>query len=199
MIHIIGSPSSNAKAVYFAYKDLGIDCKIIENPLELLDAQKVVLPGVGAFGALSKFLKESRIDVPLGLLLDEGAKLLGICLGMQILGHGSEEAVEESGLKALEVNCRKFQTLDLRVPHTGWDQVLVSKNHEILDGLGLEFSAYFSHSYFVPVEKELTLASTNYGVEFTSIIGRDNIIGVQFHPERSQSNGRKILSNFADW
>lgn len=199
MIHIIGSPSSNATAVYYAYKELGIECKIVVKPVDLLDAQKVVLPGVGAFGALSKFLRESNLNDPLRSLMDEGAKLLGICLGMQILGHSSEESTKESGLRALEVDCRKFQTLDLRVPHTGWDQVSVSKNHEIFDGLGLEFSAYFSHSYYIPVVKELTLASTNYGVEFTSIIGKNNVVGVQFHPERSQSNGKKILSNFADW
>jgi imidazole glycerol-phosphate synthase subunit HisH len=199
VIHIIGSPTSNAKAVYYAYKDLGIECKIVVSPVELIDANRIVLPGVGAFGALSKFLRETNFTSLLHSLIDEGAKLLGICLGMQILGQSSEESAEERGLSKLEINCRKFQTLDLRVPHTGWDQVSISTNHEIFDGLSREFSAYFSHSYYLPVHRELTLAITDYGDGFTSVIGKDNIVGVQFHPERSQSNGRKILSNFADW
>ena len=107
MIHIIGSPTSNARAVYYAYKDLGIECEIVVDPVELLDAKRIVLPGVGAFGALSKFLRESNFTGPLRSRIDEGAKLLGICLGMQILGQSSEESAEELGLRVLEINCRK--------------------------------------------------------------------------------------------
>lgn len=199
MIHIIGSPSSNAKAVFYAFKDLGIECKIITKPTELLNSKKIVLPGVGAFGSLSRFLYDSNFSEPLEALVNEGVKLFGICLGMQILGTGSEESIGEDGLDLLDYRCKKFEESTLRVPHTGWDQVSIRAKHEVLDGLSSEFSAYFSHSYYLPVRDNLTFATTNYGIDFTSIIAKDNIVGVQFHPERSQSNGKKILSNFADW
>jgi len=199
LIHIIGAPSSNAKAVFYAYRELGVDCKIILSPAELRNSNKIVLPGVGAFGALSDFLHDSRFIQPLRSLLDEGVKLLGICLGMQILALESEESQGHKGIEVFELKCKKFEGAKLRVPHTGWDQVSITSNHEVLEGLTAEFSAYFSHSYYLPVQTDLTLAVTSYGAEFTSVIAKRNIFGVQFHPERSQSNGRKILSNFADW
>lgn len=199
MIHIVGSPSSNAKAIYYAYKDLGVNCEIVTNPVELAGSTKIVLPGVGAFGALSKFLHESNFVFPLRELFDEGTKFLGVCLGMQILGISSDESPGATGLELVELKSSKFTNVDLRVPHTGWDQVSICRKHEVFEGLSLEFSAYFSHSYYLPVHEEVTLAITNYGAEFTSVIAKRNLIGVQFHPERSQGSGRKILSNFADW
>jgi glutamine amidotransferase len=199
LIHIVGSPSSNAKAVYYAYKDLGVACEIVTDPADLASSRKIVLPGVGAFGSLSSFLHESNFIHPLRKLVDEGIKLLGICLGMQILGMSSDESPEASGLELVELKSNKFQEGDLRVPHTGWDQISIRTNHEVFEGLNREFSAYFSHSYYLPVHKELTLATTSYGSTFTSVIAKRNLVGVQFHPERSQRSGRKILSNFADW
>ena len=199
MIHIIGSPSSNAKAVYYAYRNLGIDCKIVLDPVDLNDSQKIVLPGVGAFGALSGFLHGSNFTQTLDLLLDEGVKLLGICLGMQILTIGSDESKDSKGLGVFDFTCKKFQEEEYRVPHTGWDEVSICNNHEIFEGLNSEFSAYFSHSYYLPTNVDFSVAVTRYGIEFTSVIAKGNIVGVQFHPERSQSNGKKILSNFAEW
>jgi len=199
LIHIIGSPSSNARGVYCAYTDLGVEAKIVTNPLELAHAKKIVLPGVGAFGELSRFLFESKLNVSLQELVESGIKVLGICLGMQILGESSEESKETAGLKFLNLESRKFNALESRVPHTGWDQVSIYKNHAILKGLSTEFSAYFSHSYYMPFQDDLSLAVTDYGVAFTSVVAKGNVVGVQFHPERSQGNGRKILSNFADW
>lgn len=199
MIHIIGSPSSNAKAVYYAYRELKIECKIVDDPTELIHSKKVILPGVGAFGALSAFLYESNLANTLQVLVNQGVKLLGICLGMQILGISSEESVDVRGLEFLQTHCRKFDVLELRVPHTGWDQVSIYEYHEVLDGLSSDFSAYFSHSYYLPIQESLTLGSTNYGIPFTSIVAANNVFGVQFHPERSQFSGIKILSNFAEW
>jgi len=199
LIHIVDSPSSNAKAVYYAYKDLGVACRIVTNLAQLTGAKKIVIPGVGAFGALSQFLNDSNFVNPLRELADEGTKFLGICLGMQILGVSSDESSGARGLRLLEVSSNRFPEDELRVPHTGWDQVSICASHQLLEGLNHEFSAYFSHSYCVPVDHKLTLAITNYGIAFTSIIAKGNIVGVQFHPERSQDSGRKILSNFADW
>jgi imidazole glycerol phosphate synthase glutamine amidotransferase subunit len=199
LIDIIGSPSSNARAVYFAFLDMGIDCKIVKEATEISNSKKIVLPGVGAFGALSKFLHDSKLYEPLQLRIAEGAKMLGICLGMQLLSESSEESPEYKGLGIFKNRCKKFEGDDLRVPHTGWDQVSVNSQHELLRGLSLDFSAFFSHSYYFPVNKNCSLGITEYGVEFSSIVVKDNVVGLQFHPERSQSNGRKILSNFADW
>ncbi len=199
MIDIIGSPSSNAKSVYFAFKDLGIDCRIVTNASEIGKSKKIVLPGVGAFGALSEFLNKSEFLRALNSRLDENAKLLGICLGMQMLGESSEESESGRGLSVFPLRCRKFDPEKLRVPHTGWDQVVAYKHHQILEGLGSEFSAFFSHSYYIPHYPEYSLAVTSYGSEFSAVIAKGNVVGVQFHPERSQRNGRRLLSNFADW
>jgi glutamine amidotransferase len=194
LIDIIGSPSSNARAVYFAFLDMGIDCKIVKNATEIHNSKKIVLPGVGSFGALSKFLHDSK-----QLRIAEGAKMLGICLGMQLLAEGSEESSEHKGLGIFMNHCKKFEGADLRVPHTGWDQVSINSQHRVLRGLSSNFSAFFSHSYYFPVDIKCSFGTTEYGVEFSSVVAKDNVVGVQFHPERSQSNGRKILSNFADW
>jgi len=199
LIDIIGSPSSNAKAVYFAFLDMGIECKIIKDATEIHDSKKIVLPGVGAFGALSKFLIDSKLLEILKLRVSEGAKVLGICLGMQLLFEGSDESFESDGIGIFMNKCKKFEGADLRVPHTGWDQVSINSQHEMLDGLNSEFSAFFSHSYYVPVDKNYSFGITDYGCEFSSVVAKNNVVGVQFHPERSQSNGRRILSNFADW
>jgi glutamine amidotransferase len=199
LIDIIGSPSSNAKSVYFAFKDLGIDCRIVTNASEIGKSKKIVLPGVGAFGALSEFLNKSEFLRALNSRLDENAKLLGICLGMQMLGESSEESESGRGLSVFPLRCRKFDPEKLRVPHTGWDQVVAYKHHQILEGLGSEFSAFFSHSYYIPHYPEYSLAVTSYGSEFSAVIAKGNVVGVQFHPERSQRNGRRLLSNFADW
>ena len=140
-----------------------------------------------------------KLYEPLQLRIAEGAKMLGICLGMQLLAEGSEESSEYKGLGIFMNHCKKFQGADLRVPHTGWDQVSINSQHEVLRGLSSDFSAFFSHSYYFPVDKNCSFGTTEYGVEFSSVVAKDNVVGVQFHPERSQSNGRKILSNFAGW
>lgn len=178
---------------------MGINCKIVQDPVEIHNSNKIVLPGVGAFGALSKFLRDSKLFEPLQLRTTEGAKILGICLGMQLLSETSEESSGYKGLGVFKNHCKKFEGANLRVPHTGWNQVSINSQHEVLRGLSSEFSAFFSHSYYVPIDKNYSFGITEHGCEFSSILAKDNIIGVQFHPERSQSNGRKILSNFADW
>ena len=178
---------------------MGINCRIIQEATEIHNSKKIVLPGVGAFGALSKFLHDSKLFELLQLRIAEGAKMLGICLGMQLLSESSEESSEHKGLGIFKNHCKKFEGDHLRVPHTGWDQVSINSQHEVLCGLSSEFSAFFSHSFYAPVDMNFSFGITEYGCEFSSILAKDNVIGVQFHPERSQSNGRKILSNFADW
>ena len=199
MIDVIGCPSSNSKAVHYAFQELGIESRIIEKPSDLFDSKKMVLPGVGAFGSLALFLKEEQFVDPLKNRLKDGAKLLGICLGMQMLALDSEESNDKKGLELLDLRCLRFQDKGLRVPHTGWDEASIIVRHEILDGLSSEFSAFYSHSYYIPFHPTYSVASTEYGTKFSSVIASRNIVGVQFHPERSQANGRRVLANFAGW
>lgn len=199
MIDIIGSPSSNSKAVHYAFQNLGIESRIIGEPQDLLNSRKIVLPGVGAFGSLANYLTEKKFREPLKNCLLDGAKMLGICLGMQMLALDSEESIDFQGLGVFELHCVKFKGDKLRVPHTGWNQTSVNIEHQIVNGLTYDFSAFYSHSYYVPFHSKYSVASTHYENRFSSVIAKNNIVGVQFHPERSQASGRKILTNFADW
>lgn len=199
MIDIINSPSSNALAVYYAYQDLGINCRIISEASEISKSTKIIIPGVGSFGSLSQYLEFSGFITPIKNAVDNNVKILGICLGMQILANTSEEAPTRKGLGFIDLDCVKIENSDLRVPHTGWDEIYISTQHPITEGLSSIFSAYFSHSYYLPVSSKYRLAEIRYGTAMSAIIAHKNIVGMQFHPERSQKNGRKTLVNFANW
>lgn len=199
MIDIIGSPSGNAKAVYFAFQNLGVNCRIVTNASEIYNSEKLVLPGVGAFGALAHYLSEQKLVAPIKTKVQEGTKLLGICLGMQILFDKSEESNQHPGLGLFNLSCQKFRGERLRVPHSGWNEVMTSVSHDIFTGLASEFAAFFSHSYYVPYDPTRTFATTEYECKFSSVFAKENVVGVQFHPERSQKTGARLLSNFADW
>ena len=199
MIDIINSPSSNALAVYHAYQDLGIDCRIISKASEISESTKIIIPGVGSFGSLSHYLESSGFATLIKNAVANNVKILGICLGMQILGNTSEEAPNHKGLGFINLDCVKIENSNLRVPHTGWDEISISIQHPITEGLSSMFSAYFSHSYFLPVNSKYSKAEIQYGAAMSAIVAHKNIVGVQFHPERSQKNGRKTLVNFANW
>ncbi len=199
MIDIINSPSSNALAVYYAYQDLGINCRIISEASEVSKSTKIIIPGVGSFGSLSQYLELSGFINPIKNAVENNVKILGICLGMQILANTSEEAPTHKGLGLIDLDCVKIENSHLRVPHTGWDEISNSIQHPITEGLSSMFSAYFSHSYFLPVSSKYSKAEIQYGTAMSVIVAHKNIVGVQFHPERSQKNGRKTLVNFANW
>ena len=197
MITVIDAGLGNFKAVANMYKYLEIDVEIQSNPKFASGATHVVLPGVGAFDNGMKLLEESGWKEFL-IHNRKAINILGVCLGMQLLGKGSEEGTS-SGLALINFESRKFNSSLLSVPHMGWSSVEVKSASEILLGVEKNSRYYFSHSYYVPSNhSDYTLATATYGTEFSAVVQQKNIFGFQFHPEKSHKFGMKILQNFAD-
>lgn len=202
MIAIIDYGVGNPGSIQNMFHYLGIKSHITSTAEEIHAADKLVLPGVGAFDAGMKRLHESGLKVILDQeVLQNRKPILGICLGMQLMTHGSEEGVLP-GLMWINAQTMKFRSdisAGLRIPHMGWNQMDVKQVHPLLQGLGQENKFYFVHSYFVKVaEESVSVATTSYGTEFTSVFVRDHIMGVQFHPEKSHRYGMQVLKNFAN-
>ncbi len=202
MIAIIDYGVGNPGSIQNMFQYLGIASHITSSAEEIRAADKLLLPGVGAFDAGMKHLHESGLKVILDQeVLDKGKPILGICLGMQMMTNGSEEGMLP-GLMWIEAETMKFKTdahSVLRIPHMGWNQIEINQEHPLLTGLEGENKFYFVHSFFVKVAEESDCAAkTLYGTEFTSVFARDNIMGVQFHPEKSHRYGMQVLKNFAN-
>ena len=171
---------------------------VISSDIEIIKkADKILLPGVGAFGDAMR-----NID-KLGMreVLVEASKIkpfLGICLGMQLLFEGSEEDSSEKGLGIIKGSVKKFKDIELKVPEIGWNSVKKPKESKILKGLADGSYFYFVHSYHVVPEEEVVAGVTEYGYEFVSVIEKGNIMATQFHPEKSHDEGLKILKNFVE-
>jgi glutamine amidotransferase len=177
-----------------ALKRAGLKVKVTVDPDEIGSADAIVLPGVGNFGPASTNLKP--FAEPIRKALEEEVPMLGSCLGMQLLFERSEESPEE-GLGLLKGWVRRFQG-ELKVPHMGWNTIKAARESPLLEGIPEGAYFYFVHSYFPePAEADITLAVTDYGGEFTSIVESGPLYGCQFHPEKSGSAGAKLLSNFA--
>lgn len=199
MLAIIDYGAGNLRSVLHALTHLGVrDMRLVREPQELQGASKIILPGVGAFGAGMAQLQQQGLVVPLKQALAAGIPYLGICVGMQILYEVGEEMGEHAGLGVLGGRVIRFPCFDaLKVPHMGWNQLKVRKECALLDGLDAGSYTYFVHSYYcAPTDRGTVAASVDYGVEFAAVIHKDNIFGVQFHPEKSQQIGLRILTNF---
>lgn len=198
MITIIDYGVGNLRSVEKAFAAVGIKTEISNNPEVLQQAEALVLPGVGAFGDAMISLKETGFDK---LILDaasNGKPILGICLGFQLLFEESEEFGLHKGLGLLPGRVIRFSDNDLRVPHVGWNQIHQSYPHPILSDIANKAYFYFVHSFYVKTTLESdVIASTNYGISFSAIAGRNNVVGAQFHPEKSQHSGLTLLKNFA--
>lgn len=200
MIAIIDYGVGNLKSIQNMFKKVGVD-SLITSDLEIIKkASKYLLPGVGSFDFGIKNLKNSIFFTQLEYeVLNNKKPILGICLGMQLLGNSSEEG-KEKGLGWVDAQSVKFNLEDknLSVPHMGWNRVFFKKDKNIFKGLN-ENRFYFVHSYFVTCNNsENILATTNYGGDFVSSINKDNIYGVQFHPEKSHKFGMSLLKNFGE-
>ncbi|MFN7170375.1 MAG: imidazole glycerol phosphate synthase subunit HisH [Candidatus Omnitrophota bacterium] len=199
MIAIVDYKMGNLRSIAKAFEVMGAEVLITAQGEDLKNAQAIVLPGVGAFGQGMRHLREQGIAPVLKEEIDKGKPFLGICLGMQLLFSYSEEQGRHRGLDIIKGRVECFPK-NLKVPHIGWNQIKI-KNQEskikILEGIPNGAYFYFVHSYYViPEEKIIILATTDYGIEFASVIQKDNILGVQFHPEKSQELGLKFLENF---
>lgn len=201
MLAVIDYGAGNLRSVLHALKHLGApNVKLAAVPGDLEGADKIILPGVGAFGAGMQQLREQGLVEPLRAALAEGVPYLGICLGMQFLFERSDEMGEHEGLGILPGYVTRFPPFpDLKVPHMGWNQLQTHGDTALLAGLPDPSYAYFVHSYYcVPSDERDVLITADYGGSFTAGVRRDNVFGVQFHPEKSQRTGLRILKNFLD-
>lgn len=200
MIAIIDYDIGNLAAVANMLHRVGAASVITADAGRIAEAEKIILPGNGAFDACLRNLRASGL-VPVleRKVLEQRTPLLGICVGAQMLGHGSEEG-QEPGLGWMDLRVRRFPALpDLRVPHMGWDEVTVAApGHALVRGLEADARFYFVHSYYIePADPADLLLGSHYGVDFAAGVAHGNIAGVQFHPEKSHRFGKRLLSNFA--
>lgn len=201
MLAVIDYGAGNLRSVLHALKHLNAkDVQLVREPAQLVNADKIILPGVGAFGAGMQQLKKQHLITPLKDALHSGTPYLGICLGMQFLFEYSDEMGHHEGLGILPGHVTRFPERPAhKVPHMGWNQLKAKRPSALLMNLPAEPYAYFVHSYYcVPTNDADVLITTNYSESFTAAVQRDNIYGVQFHPEKSQQTGLQILTNFLE-
>ncbi len=181
-----------------AFQAGGVDAVVTSDESILREALKLVLPGVGAFRACMEGLREHGFDKLVHERVAEGTPLLGVCVGMQMLFDESEEFGTTRGLGLLRGRVRRFPE-GLRVPQVGWNQVAWRRAHALAEGIEDETFFYFVHSYFCDAADDSdVLGRTEYGATYASVVVRANVCGVQFHPEKSQAAGLRLLKNFAD-
>ncbi len=198
MIAIIDYEMGNLRSVEKAFLKVGVTAKVVSEPRALEDAMAIVLPGVGAFKDCMRNLEEKGFIEPILKSIQKGKPYLGICLGLQVLFTESEEFGIYSGFDIFKGNVVRFQ-IDLKVPHMGWNTVKLVKKPPIFEGIKDEPFFYFVHSYYVvPQNKDIIAGTTDYEITFTSMIWKDNIFATQFHPEKSQEMGLRLLKNFGD-
>ncbi|MEA2014075.1 MAG: imidazole glycerol phosphate synthase subunit HisH [Thermodesulfobacteriota bacterium] len=199
MISIIDYRAGNLRSVERALLHLGVACRITGNPLEILSSDRVIFPGVGAAGQAMDIIKLRGLDEVIREVVDNHIPFLGICLGAQIVLGGSKEDDTEC-LNLIPGKARRFSRSNLTIPHMGWNTIVPIQTHPILDGIDARAQFYFVHSYYPEPERDRhIIATTEYGITFASIIGRDNVVATQFHLEKSGSFGLSILKNFSKW
>ena len=206
LIAIIDYRAGNLKSVECALKKLGFPCCITHNNEEILGSERIIFPGVGAAGQAIADLRHLGLDKVLKQALGTGKPILGICLGAQIILDKSEEnSAQCLGLISGEVKLFPSPLFSgenerLKIPHMGWNSVHLIKRHPVLEGIKPADEFYFVHSYYpMPAGDPYIIGTTDYGIEFPSIIGHKNLIAMQFHLEKSGPPGLKILKNFCTW
>lgn len=198
MITLLDYGAGNVRSVVNAIENLGERVKTARCADDILSADKIVFPGVGAFGSMMQILHAKRYIDPLKMYLRSGRPFLGICLGMHALFEYGEESSGTQGIGIFKGRVERFKT-DLAVPHIGWNGIRAHQPSRIFNGLSGDEKFYFVHSYHVvPAERDVVLTTTDYGYEFVSAVQRGNIIGTQYHPEKSGSAGLRLLKNFLD-
>lgn len=200
-VSVIDYGVGNLGSVMNMFRRIDVDATLVKSPDDLARAERLLLPGVGSFDRGVDGLEERGLVQPLEEAAASGVPLLGICLGMQLLTLGSEEG-ERAGLGLVDAFCARLQPDDpaLRVPHMGWNWIRPARGHTLLQDLPEPSKFYFAHSFkVVPSQEETSLAYTDFGGTFTSMVITDNICGAQFHPEKSHKFGMTLLGAFARW
>ncbi len=200
MIAIVDYDMGNLRSVEKAFLKLGLEAKVTRSPKEILNARHIVLPGVGAFKDCMRNLDQYGLIDPLLKSIGAGKPFLGICLGLQLLFEESSEFGVHKGLGVLKGRVVRFPSSGaegLKVPHMGWNSINKKKESPLMNGIPEGEYFYFVHSYYAaPEDAGATLTTTDYGLEFVSSIAKDNITACQFHPEKSQKAGLRVLKNF---
>lgn len=208
MIAIIDSGIANLRSVEKGFERVGVPARVVREPSRLRDAAGIVLPGVGAFADGIATLERAGFIDPIRHAIESGKPVLGICLGLHFLFSESEEFGLHKGLDLLRGRVRRFpgtapssslspQSSVLKVPHMGWNRVYLRRDAPIMEGIPDGSYFYFVHSFYVdPEDDGVTAGVTEYGIPFTSLIWRDNLFATQFHPEKSQGLGLRLLANF---
>jgi imidazole glycerol-phosphate synthase subunit HisH len=199
MIAIIDYGMGNLRSVQKAFEKIGATAHIAPFPRDIANARGIVLPGVGAFGQAMENLRAIGWIEPLRDACARGVPFIGICLGMQLLFESSEEMGRHEGLGILRGEVKRFNG-ELKVPQMGWNQIHIQaeRHSPLLRDVTDGSYAFFVHSYYcAPRDASIMVASTDYGIEFASVVQQRNVFGAQFHPEKSQSVGLEILENFA--
>jgi glutamine amidotransferase len=199
MITIVDYSVNNLRSVQKAFEHLGRQVEVSRDAGEIARAEKLVLPGVGAFGEAMKNLNERELVEPILDAVSGGTPILGVCLGMQLLFDWSEEMGLHQGLGILSGKITKLADAPgLKIPHMGWSALEFPRQSRLYAGLEVGEMVYFVHSYrAVPDERELVAATAHHGESFVAGVEQDHIMGAQFHPEKSSAAGLKILDNFA--
>jgi len=205
MIAIIDYGMGNLRSVQKGFEKVGFDAVVTADPKVVLEAERVVLPGVGAFPDCMRNLEQGGFVEPLLKVIQGGRPFLGICLGLQLLFTESEEFGVHKGLDVIPGRVIRFPEgmeengEELKVPHMGWNQLAIHSRPPVFAGIDEGTNVYFVHSYYVkPADQAVVAATTGYGIEFCAAIWKDNIVATQFHPEKSQEKGLRILKNFGE-
>ena len=196
-VAIIDYGVGNLRSVEKAFATTGCEASISSDEGFLRSAERLVLPGVGAFAACVKALAERGFDRMVRARAEAGTPLLGVCVGMQLLFEESEEFGSTRGLGLLNGRVRKFDS-ELVVPHVGWNRIHQKRPHALFEGIAYGSFCYFVHSFYCePVDEAVVAGETEYGRRYASVVAQRNVCGVQFHPEKSQDVGLRMLRNFA--
>ena len=195
-VAIIDYGVGNLRSVEKAFAAMGCEAIVSSDERVLREAERLVLPGVGAFGACMKALKERGFDRLVKERTTAGMPLLGVCVGMQLLFDESEEFGSTQGLGLLRGSVRRFGN-ELVVPQVGWNRIQQKRPHALFEGIANGSFCYFVHSFYCePVDESVVVGETEYGVRYASVVATKNVCGVQFHPEKSQEIGLRMLKNF---
>lgn len=201
MIGLLDIGMGNLRSVYNAVYTLGFDIETLDSASGLDDVSHLIIPGVGSFHSAMTVLESRGLKDPLRSFSVSGRPLLGLCLGMQLLADHGVEGGGAQGLGLIPGQVTKLSVSpDLRLPHVGWNTISIAREHPVFERVKRNVDCYFVHSYHLNCEtQEHCLARTDYGPEFVSIAGNGNVLGFQFHPEKSQATGLLLLENFCRW
>jgi len=199
-IILIDAGTGNLRSVQKALETIGANVERTDNPQKVLSGKRIVLPGVGAFGDFMSGLRSRGLEDSINEIAARGVPMLGICVGMQALFDVGEEMGEHAGLGLFQGKVVRFaESLAVKVPHTGWNQVEYKKETPLFRGVGSGAYAYFNHSYYCQARNSSDISAiTEYGLSYVCAVQHENIFGVQFHPEKSQAVGLRILKNFME-